>query len=362
MNPLSKGFELFSFEFSLPQSSSSIECPNCGYQICSNIFQKVNISKTFILFCCGSIVYWNLIKDQNSRISLILSSTKNFIQNGITNLFLSLTPPSSSTSPIFDEKFIVDQSTTTTTNIFNQCSSSSNYSVVNQLIVNNNSNNNNDEHYSLSSQNDYSSINLSPLNSIGNCTLAKLEGMLDDVEEIKMYVNDSCNEIGWYTGGAGGQTEFINILQRRVSDGEITTSLPSLEWDLNDINFDSNHNVDDNDSFDDGQSSNINFDFDEQNSQQQQNSSTTNENYSNLIDNETLSRIIFNKNFEFKDEQFFRSKKQFINLKQRLKFLTKSQQQQHQRNHRNNGNHRFNNNINSNNYRSNRDSAFFEDL
>ncbi|XP_046920630.2 uncharacterized protein LOC124500584 [Dermatophagoides farinae] len=383
MNSFNKGFELFSFEFSLPRASC-IACPNCGYQIYSTILHKVSISKTFVLFCCGSFVYWNYLKEDPYSLISLLSSAKDLIQNGITSLFWSSSSSSSaaetasaSTSPLLDGTFTIDQSNTT--NVLNQYYQCSSNSVRNQVIFNNQNNNNNEEQESLSPQNsnDFLSLNLSPLNSIGTGTVAKLDGMLNEVQEIKMYVNDSCNEIGWFTGSSGQlrknqqSAEFFNTLHRRVSDGEITTSLPSLEWDLSDINFE---NTTDNDSFDGH--SNLDF-YDEQNNrleqQQQQQNSAIHDHHDHddyTIDGETLSRIIFNKNFEFKDEKFFRMKKQYVNLKQRLKFMSKSQQAQQQQQHRNNflrhhhhhhhHNHN-NNNLNSYNYRSQRDSAFFDE-
>lgn len=204
----------------------------------------------------------------------------------------------------------------------------------------------------IADSNDYSSLNLSPLNSIGTGTLAKLDNMLDEVAEIRMFVNDSCNELQLFNDLDDSQIFNLTFSNsRRISDGELT--LPSLEWDLNDVNFEDL----------DEESRRSLYAFESKgslrNSQINNCDPVTNNSIIN-IDLESLSKIIFNKDFEFKDERFFKMKKQYLTMKQRLKLMSRSHIAQ--RAIVNNNEPGTNRNINSNSYRNNRDSAFFEEL
>lgn len=230
--------------------------------------------------------------------------------------------------------------------VLNNYCDRSNNSICNQFILNNNFDD-------IADSNDYSSLNLSPLNSIGTGTLAKLDNMLDEVAEIRMFVNDSCNELQLFNDFDDSQIFNLTFNNsRRISDGELT--LPSLEWDLNDVNFE--------DLDEESRRSFFALESKSSSSQNQQINTfdpVTNNSIIN-IDLESLSKIIFNKDFEFKDERFFKMKKQYLTMKQRLKLMSRGHMRQ--RTSVNNNENVTNRNINSSSYRNNRDSAFFEEL
>ena len=181
--------------------------------------------------------------------------------------------------------------------------------VSNQIFLSNN----HDEE-----SNDFSSLNLSSMNSIGSSTVAKFDYLLDQIQQIKDCVNDSFDDVRNY------DSHDKVLFERRLSDGEFT--LPSLEWDLGDIPDYNENVIPDNDEL--------------------KNSLI----YDNVIDADTLSQLIFNKDFILNEEKLFIMKKQFRSVKHRLKYFSK------------NSYRRRNQNMDSLNYRINRDSAFFEDF
>lgn len=160
--------------------------------------------------------------------------------------------------------------------------------------------------------NDFSSLNVSSLNSIGSSTVAKFDYLLDQIQQIKGCFHEE--EEATYSLSS----PVLSLNERRLSDGE--TTLPSLEWDLGDI-LDYNENG-------------LQCDVDLRNE---------------FIDADALSHLIFNKDFVLNEEKLFIMQKQFRNVKHRLKYLT--------RNRRRN---QFN--LDSLNYKTNRDSAFFEEF
>ncbi|KAF7495702.1 hypothetical protein SSS_08542 [Sarcoptes scabiei] len=355
--------ELVSLDFLLSSLSTKTclsSCPNCGFRLISDqstIFQKKNLSKAIILICCGSFVCWKLIKDRN-EISYIFLSIKQLIQNGM-NILLSWPSTSPISSSSTSNLILVDQQ-----NRFNQSIRDDQSNINNHLyIVNTNQINlsdsivtNENRNFGLlvdhtdQSINDYSSLHLSPLNSIGNTTLNRLEQMLDEVAEIKLYMNDSFNELQYFN--IADHTRAIDY--RRLSEGELTSL--SLEWDINDINFDDDNNDDKDES--------ITADNNDEDRRLEERFSNErlvrNDNPINLnLLEEQLSTIIFNKDFEFKEEKFFRMKKQSIFLKQRLRSMISDNHQSASRLHNASPNDRSSNNFN---YRTNRDSAFFEEI
>jgi len=169
------------------------------------------------------------------------------------------------------------------------------------------------------------SLAFSSLSSNESSTVAKFDYLLDQVQQIKYCLADSYDELPQL------QTSNYSLTERRLSDGEVTLSSldqMSLEWDLGDLPLFAEHSTRD--------------EFHRFGGKKQ--SFLYNVKYNGIIDPEVLSQIIFNKDFDFKEKIY-----DGINLK---KYLTPL---------RNQLSLKYRDNLNSALYRSNRDSAFFEE-
>ena len=176
---------------------------------------------------------------------------------------------------------------------------------------------------------DLSSLSLSSLNSIGSSTVAKFDYLLDQVQQIKDSMNDEYCELHGFQS-----PDCSSFAERRMSEGEFT--MPSLEWDLGDTPL-----VHDEQLVDDGYH---HFGGKKQ-------SFLYNVKYNRVVDSEYLAQIIFNKDFDFKDRIYdtVQVKQYFSSLRHRLRRSSM------------NSKRKFSSNLDSSNYRSNRDSAFFEE-
>ena len=137
-----------------------------------------------------------------------------------------------------------------------------------------------------------------------------------------------------------------SLYERRQSEGELT--LPSLEWDSGDTALAYYNDDDDNSIIDEGENDDPFHHFGGK-----KQTFLYNVKYNGIIDTEILSQIIFNKDYEFRDSIYDRIKlkKHLASLRHQLMISSKN----YSYHNRNGGN------INSTSYRSNRDSAFFEE-
>lgn len=179
---------------------------------------------------------------------------------------------------------------------------------------------------------DLSSLTLSPLNSIGSSTVAKFDYLLDQVQELKESIDDEYGELHGFQS-----PNCSSFAERRLSDGELSITMPSLEWDLGDTPL-----VQEEQLFDDGYH---HFGGKKQ-------TFLYNVKFNRVVDHEYLEQIIFNKDFDFKDRIYDRIQvKQYLSsLRHRLRRSSMNCQR------------KCTTNLNSSSYRSNRDSAFFEEL
>lgn len=206
--------------------------------------------------------------------------------------------------------------------------------------------------------NEPESISWSPLNSIGTSTVARIDRLLEQVAEIKEEIAEDDEILADFNHPRDRQFQLpssspsLAVLDRRcrqLSESELT--LPSLEWDLNDLNLD-----------DDGAHNN-----------QSSGTNRTRLLYklrprelflgNNIqashspVDIELLAQMLFDKDFHMQEERKLISRKHYAQLKHQLRFmaLNYAQRQDQQ------GNNSLGRN-GSLNRTSKRDSAFFEDL
>lgn len=206
--------------------------------------------------------------------------------------------------------------------------------------------------------NEPESISLSPLDSIGTSTVARFDRLLEQVTEIKEGIAEDDEILADFNQkncepqlpSSSPSSYVFDRHCRQLSESELT--LPSLEWDLNDLNLDE----------------------DETNNQSAGMSKTKllyklrprefflDNNFKSsksALNIEILAQMLFDKNFHMQEERKLISRKHYAQLKHQLRFmaLNYAQQQRQQQ--------QENNNLNRNgsfNRTTMRDSAFFEDL